>query len=324
MAENAANFTTTYQSKPSIFEVIAEKSLDDTLYPALQKVALFLSSSFPRKFGFLNFYYDEAFATVNTLLQYYYLKYYDASFSENFYGLKRILLNDKPLTKHDKELSLLLLVAAPYFKRKIEEKLQCYRIEQAEGYLRKDFEGIRKQFLSYSHSAFEVLWHLWILNNYLRYMGGKTDSQLPLLHLLNLKLVYSNEQPSQSFWMELFKGNLRISDLSFGLIRNGVSAVLETSAFFLQFLQAWNAHRPNYNITDLPKVDAPSCDIKANTYRGKCPICLQIWLIPTVLPISGYIFCFKCISKHLQEKKKCPVTNLPARLQDVVRLYVDS
>lgn len=40
MAENAANFTVTYQSKPSIFEVIAQKSLNDVVHPALQRIAL--------------------------------------------------------------------------------------------------------------------------------------------------------------------------------------------------------------------------------------------------------------------------------------------
>lgn len=76
MVENAANFTQTLQNKPSIFEVLAQKSLNDTLYPALQKVALFLSSNFPQKFGFLNLYYDETFLVVNGLLELYYLKYY--------------------------------------------------------------------------------------------------------------------------------------------------------------------------------------------------------------------------------------------------------
>lgn len=76
MAENAANFTATFQNKPSLFEILAQKSLDDTLYPALQKVALFLSSNFPTKFSFLNSYYDEAFLALNGILQLYYLKYY--------------------------------------------------------------------------------------------------------------------------------------------------------------------------------------------------------------------------------------------------------
>lgn len=80
--------------------------------------------------------------TVNTIIQQIWFKnklkylFSDASFSENFYGLKRILSNGKELTKHEKELSIIFLVAIPYFKRKIEDKLQLYRIENAEGYLR--------------------------------------------------------------------------------------------------------------------------------------------------------------------------------------------
>lgn len=38
MAENAANFTKLHQIKPSILELIAQKSLDDTLYPAFKKI----------------------------------------------------------------------------------------------------------------------------------------------------------------------------------------------------------------------------------------------------------------------------------------------
>lgn len=40
MAESAAHFTATLEAKPSIFEVIAQNSLNSTLHPALQKVAM--------------------------------------------------------------------------------------------------------------------------------------------------------------------------------------------------------------------------------------------------------------------------------------------
>lgn len=40
MAENAANFTKTFHIKPSIFEIIAQKSLNDTLFPAFQRTSL--------------------------------------------------------------------------------------------------------------------------------------------------------------------------------------------------------------------------------------------------------------------------------------------
>ncbi|XP_066251862.1 peroxisome assembly protein 12 [Euwallacea similis] len=323
MAESAANFTTTVQNKPSIFEIIAQKSLNDTLYPALQKVALFLSSSFPKKFGFLNLYYDEAFLACNGLLQCYYLMYYDASFSENFYGLKRILSNETQLTNREKEISLLFLVAVPYFKRKLEEKIQIYRIQNAEGQLTKDFKSRSKKLLIYAHSTFEVLWNLATLNNYLKYMSEQTDVQIPLLNILGLKFIYSNEEPSLTFWSALFRGNLKLSDINFGLARNAVSTVLETTAFFMQFLQTWSSQKPNFTFTYLPKVEPPSRDIVAKHYKGKCKICYQSWVIPTILPVSGYIFCFPCIAKHLNETQKCPVTNLPAMLSDTVRIYED-
>ncbi|XP_066153850.1 peroxisome assembly protein 12 [Euwallacea fornicatus] len=323
MAENAANFTTTIHNRPSIFEIIAQKSLNDTLYPALQKVALFLSSSFPRKFGFLNLYYDEAFLACNGLLQFYYLKYYDASFSENFYGLKRLLSNGTQLTKREKEISLLFLVAVPYLKKKLEEKIQIYRIENAEGQLTKNFESRSKKLLIYAHSTFEVLWSLATLNSYLKYMSEQTDIQIPLLNILGLKFAYSNEEPSLSFWSALFRGNLKLSDINFGLARNAVSTVLETAAFFMQFLQVWNSQKPNFAFTYLPKVEPPSYNILAKHYKGKCKICYQTWVNPTILPVSGYIFCFRCIAKHINETKTCPVTNLPAMLSDIVRIFDD-
>lgn len=39
MAENAANFTRILDVKPSILEVIAQQSLNDTLYPAFERAS---------------------------------------------------------------------------------------------------------------------------------------------------------------------------------------------------------------------------------------------------------------------------------------------
>ncbi|XP_060533168.1 peroxisome assembly protein 12 isoform X2 [Cylas formicarius] len=321
MAESAANFTRTFQSKPSVFEIAAQKSLSETLHPGLRRVALFLSTNFPRKFRFLNDYFDETFFALHGLLELYYLRYYDASFSENFYGLKRVASNGSELTKHDREISLIVLVALPYFKRKIDEKIQLYKIENAEGSLRKDLEGRLKKIALYSYSALEVIRGFATVNNYLRYMSNKTESQLLILKVLKLKLAYSYEPPSPSFWGAFFRGQLWSSDLSWNVIRNGVTSVFELAAFFLQFLNTWNAHHPNYNWTDLPKVEAPPAHVKAGAYRDRCPICLGKWLNPTVLPISGYVFCFRCIIRHLNETPECPVTRFPARPLDVARLY---
>lgn len=61
---------------------------------------------------------------------------------------------------------------------------------------------------------------------------------------------------------------------------------------------------------------------KSESFKGKCPICLESWKIPSVLPVSGFIFCFACILRRLREEEKCPITNLPARPPDIIRLYL--
>lgn len=61
----------------------------------------------------------------------------DSSFSENFYGLKRILGNGEKLNKHDKNLALIFIVLLPYLRRKLNEKHQIIRVEHAERLIEK-------------------------------------------------------------------------------------------------------------------------------------------------------------------------------------------
>ncbi|CAG9818722.1 unnamed protein product [Phaedon cochleariae] len=322
MAENAANFTSTFQNRPSIFEVIAQKSLNDTVYPALQKVALVLATNLPQKFSWLNNYFDETFLVLNGCLQYYYLSYHDASFAENFYGLKRVT-NDGTLTKKNREISLIFLIIIPYLKRKLEEKIALIRIEEAECNLSNSLEGRLKKSLLYSYSTLELVWGLLSIQNYVRYMAKSTEYPTPIFKLINMQLAYNTELLDEpGFWTALSKGDLSWSQLSFGLIRNAVATSLQVGAFFLQFLQTWNAQKSNHNMTDLPNIKSPLIDTKSVAYREKCPLCLKPWIIPTVLQVSGYIFCFRCILRFLNENQRCPVTNLPAKPLDIVRLYI--
>nr|CAH7746480.1 unnamed protein product [Callosobruchus chinensis] len=322
MAENAANFTATLQAKPSIFEIIAQKSLSDTLQPAFRKLAEVLATNFPKKFAWLNNYCEESFAVLNWLLQYNYLRNYDASFSENFYGLKRVCADGKHLSNHHRELSLLFLVLVPYFKRKFDEKVTLYMLEEADGYLNHDFESKLKKVAVHSHSAIELTWSLLSIYNYLKYMTNQTEFQTPLYRVVNVKLVYDTQSPDiTNFWSTLFKGELSKVQFNFTLFKSAIATTLEIGAFFLQFLQTWSAQKSNYSITNLPKVPPPPLDVSAEKYSGRCPLCLKPWSTPTALQVSGYIFCFRCILRYLNEHHKCPVTNLPAKQLDIVRLY---
>jgi len=62
---------------------------------------------------------------------------------------------------------------------------------------------------------------------------------------------------------------------------------LELSAFFLQFIQWWQNEASQGNLTNLQVPEPPNLDTNSSKYNGKCPICLQIWQIPTAVSISG-------------------------------------
>ncbi|KAK6019864.1 peroxisome assembly protein 12 domain protein [Ostertagia ostertagi] len=55
---------------------------------------------------------------------------------------------------------------------------------------------------------------------------------------------------------------------------------------------------------------------------NKCPLCLQRRRNDTALSVSGYVFCFTCIERHVKSFKTCPVTGLPASTNELIRLYI--
>lgn len=94
-------------------------------------------------------------------------------------------------------------------------------------------------------------------------MANKTDAQLPILKLINMQLVYSNELQEINFWSALFRGELSFSEF----IKNSMGAVLEITAFFVQFLQVWNVEKPNYNLNALPVVKPPDVNINIKNWN---------------------------------------------------------
>ncbi|VDN58677.1 unnamed protein product, partial [Dracunculus medinensis] len=72
-----------------------------------------------------------------------------------------------------------------------------------------------------------------------------------------------------------------------------ISRLLGFGLFFLEFLEYWRTMGPS---------------ITAKTDRF------------IVLSVSGYVFCYFCINRYILEHKKCPVTFLPASIEDLIRL----
>ncbi|KAJ4803267.1 hypothetical protein LUZ62_015833 [Rhynchospora pubera] len=57
--------------------------------------------------------------------------------------------------------------------------------------------------------------------------------------------------------------------------------------------------------------------------QSLCPLCCQKRANPSVLTVSGFVFCYSCIFKSVSQHKKCPVTLIPASLDHIRRLFHD-
>uniref|UniRef100_A0A8C1MYR6 Peroxisome assembly protein 12 n=1 Tax=Cyprinus carpio TaxID=7962 RepID=A0A8C1MYR6_CYPCA len=136
MAERGAHLTSAApaEDRPSIFEVLAQDSLMSAVKPTLLHAVKILATSNPARYGFLWQRFDEIYAILDVLLQHHFLSRTSVSFSENFYGLKRVGEDSTRaahlgLRRRQHWRSLFLLALLPYLHTKLEKVLARLRDE---------------------------------------------------------------------------------------------------------------------------------------------------------------------------------------------------
>lgn len=313
MAAKGAHITQNIEARPSVFEVVAADSLNATFYPALKRVANFLATIKPHSFGYVIRYYDEAYLVFNYIVQSYYLRHTGGSLSEVFYGLTRVSLRTQHFDRNGQRWSLIFLVVVPYLHHKMVQRLQEWKDDYENGRFISQEKRILFQVVPYLKACFESI----KLFQYVAYLAGKSPTHSPILRGLNLSLTYLSEEEESWTLKDLFSGQAKLATmLSTILLRT-----LELSAFFLQFIEWWQNEANMGDLSKLPVPEAPQTDINSDKYRNKCPLCLQRWMIPTAVAVSGYVYCYRCIVTYLQKESKCPVTKYPATMSDLIRVY---
>ncbi|KAG2273111.1 hypothetical protein Bca52824_067666 [Brassica carinata] len=58
--------------------------------------------------------------------------------------------------------------------------------------------------------------------------------------------------------------------------------------------------------------------------RTLCALCLQKLANPSVVTVSGFVFCYSCVFKYVSQYKRCPVTLIPASVDQIRRLFHDT
>ncbi|XP_049599905.1 peroxisome assembly protein 12 [Syngnathus scovelli] len=352
MAEAGAHLTSsTARDQPSIFEVLAQESLMEAVKPALRHAVKVLAESNPSRFGFLWRRFDEFYLLLDVLLQKHFLSHCSASFSENFYGLKRVSTGQGlpvSLGLHAKARwrSLLLLCLVPYLRAKLEATFARQREEEdfsirlAQSRSQRLYRAAVAAY-PYVNSA----WRAWIFCQQLLFVFGAARTHNPLLWLARVRLARLTDGDVREMEMNASKGRSPAGDSVLQRVwwltsqaAKGVAVSLSTSlslgVFFLQFLEWWYSSDNQATVKSLTSLPAPppplhlhTADLKEDSLReaaadvSRCPLCRRLRVNATVLSTSGFVFCYRCIYMYVKANRRCPLTGYTTELQHLIKIY---
>lgn len=153
-----------------------------------------LAESNPSRFGFLWQRFDELYLLLDVILQNHFLSHCSASFSENFYGLKRVsagrpLPVQLGLRKKTRWCSLLLLCLVPYLRAKLEATLA--RQQDEEDFSIQLAQTRRQKLYRAAVAAYPYVssaWQMWVFCQQLLFVFGAARTHNPLLWLARVRL----------------------------------------------------------------------------------------------------------------------------------------
>ncbi|TFK29232.1 hypothetical protein FA15DRAFT_664146 [Coprinopsis marcescibilis] len=265
--------------KPSLFELVAQEQLKDLLQPALKYVLAVFAHRYPRYLIRIVNRHEEFYALVMLIVERRYLMKHNASFSENFYGLKR---RRRPYIETDRTKaaigqvpagerlrsreiwqSLVFLVGIPYVRAKAHDYFEELGGGVSSDVLEESMDTRQVRFLTdqslagRSRRAFRkfypwlnLTFEAWLLLWNVRYLFNRTSAYRPWLSwigvdLRRLGVEDLNAMASLATKSTSSEGLSSISRLKL-LLRNSPKLLLDslrlllpTAIFFVKFLEWW-------------------------------------------------------------------------------------
>lgn len=309
---------------PSIFELIA----CDRLKVGLRDALRYLLDNINQTDTFKNLpaifrRSDETVLLLDLLIEYNYLKSYNASYAENLYNLLRLeRSSDEPAIPIRQVLpSLVGLTFVPYVQRKLDKYFEELYYKETRS--KNELRSIRIYRLLSKSATFLNLLCL------IRYSSNQASYHSLMDYLVGTCLKGKLEMQEES---NDTPGNIskQIADL--------LGRLLTVGSYTIQFLDYWNTHSnssPLFNAS-LPIPKPPNkndymytkgnADVKADDLVHErssklCLICLHVRQNECALSNTGYVFCYKCIHRYVTQKQRCPVTGHPAKVDNIIKLY---
>ncbi|CAO3649355.1 unnamed protein product [Cunninghamella blakesleeana] len=185
------------------------------------------------------------------------------------------------------------------------------------------------------------------------YLFNKTNYHTPWLHLIGLQIKRMSMADYRAYYDKLdaaqakststksvWLSPLRLLSGVFGKFIEFLKVLLPMSIFFFKFLEWWyssgfarsGANMKNYDDEDdentIPPPEKTKPDprgTKVPTTPNTCPLCSSNPINnPTALP-SGYVFCYTCAYRYVEEHGRCPVTWIKVErgVEDLTKVYAD-
>lgn len=144
-----SNISSLDESRPTLFELIAQDQLRDLLHPAIHYILAFYAQRYPRYLLRIVNNSDEIYAALMVVVETHFLKQYGGTFTENFYGLKRerasgvkslsrvasaapnALKRVTDLRTRDRIWAVAFLVGIPFIKAKLDQQWELHGVPDA-------------------------------------------------------------------------------------------------------------------------------------------------------------------------------------------------
>ncbi|CAJ0583546.1 unnamed protein product, partial [Mesorhabditis spiculigera] len=325
--------------QPSIFDVMSQESLMKSLKPAMRHLVKYLAMVSPSRFSTASKWYDELYTLFDLWLQNHFLKKYGASFSENFYGMKRIFqkTGTMPMAGLSKIRSLFILVLWPYLRDKMDQlhddlKVRLAYMSQAakDSNLKLRLANLFVKYYPWLKTiistATVLLQTAYIINRcfihspFLWAAGVRLERLTPN-DLAAFDGIPAHLQPT-NFLQRMWRWFLGLPGV--------VSRLFGYGLFFVQFVDfMYNSDvgsqltkkNTGYKVPPAPHKLLINEENIGTLETHKCPLCLKKRVNSTALSTSGYVFCYTCIDTYLKQYGQCPITHVPADTKQLIRLY---
>ena len=207
---------------PTIFELISAGQLEALLSPSLRYILVHYASRHPRYLLKISNRFDELNFIFRTAIEWYFIKYWQGTFTENFYGLKRVSRTPLDEVKHNQGalreasasifeqsrslsglqevISLFEITGTAYLSEKFNYWYELWypkyiigHLEPASDDAKEKYESILKKKFVEIYPTLQSGYRLANFVTMLLYLGGKSSSPSVLTLLFRIKYARLNQ-----------------------------------------------------------------------------------------------------------------------------------